>query len=217
MLENISFFEISALSASVPLIYGTIYFKKLSLSIRLILCFLAFSLVIDFINFFSAQFLGSNSALINLYIIIQTVLIGLYFNFSPTTDKIISKTHKIIFILFLLAVIIAQLTMNVDPRFNTYAVCISSIGIILHCGAFLVDMMKNDLGSSLIGNQHFFIVSSLLVYHACVFTIFLTFGILDLDLKKEIWNIKLVAYIVFNIFIFIALLIPTQIIEECES
>lgn len=205
MLENIGFFELSALSVVIPIIYSLFYIKKLSFPIKLILCFLIFSFIIDILNFTIAFNAGINSDLINIYSIGQTLLCGFYFFLIPTNSKLFKNIHLLVVFVFLIAEILTQIFITFSPRFNIYAVCLSSFGIILHSVFYLFDMIRNNREADLQGDPFFTINSSLFIYHSCVFTIFLTFEILEIDLKKEIWNIKLLAYIILNLVIFISI------------
>lgn len=207
MIDEIGFFEVSAMSAILPLIVGVLSRSKLSKSTLVLIFFIAISFVTDILSFYAALSTGDNSVLVNVYCVVQTFLVGLYFINIPSVGKAVGKWHAILLSGGLIAIVYTYFLLGSVVELNIRAVSISSLFIILHCGLYLIELMRNHIEERLATNPNFFITSSLFIYHSSVITIFLTFGYFDYNVAQDLWNVKLVAYIVFNIFIVIGILV----------
>jgi len=205
------------MSAILPLIAGIFNFRKLSDSTRIILVFVCISFLIDMLNFIVAQSSGNNSILVNIYSFLQTLFIGYYFLTIPRVGSLFKRWHTVLLCIALIGMVGTHLLSGSIHELNINAVSISSIMILFHSGFYLIELMKFHIDKRLASNPHFFISSSLLIYHSCVIAIFLTYGYFDYDISEDLWYVKLVAYILFNIFIVVALLTEGKRSKNIES
>ena len=201
MLFPLELFELSAMSAIVPAFIGILCFRKLTMALRIILLLLVVSLVCDYIALRYAEQYGQNSFIINLYILAQTFLVGSYFCYVPVSDKKYLFTHKIILFLTLAGVTLLLVFSDMSNAFNRHAFTLSSFGVLVHCGVFLTDIVRNWLDYPLSKNVNFYVVASLFIYHSSIFVVYLTFGYLNENISEDIWEIKLTSYVFFNFFV----------------
>ncbi len=204
MIQEFGFFEISALSAMFPIAYGFFRIRHLTIALKILLWFVTTSFLFDVFNLIVSFQAVNNGTIINVYALVQSLFIAFFFLKIPNSRKGFVRWHILVLILALIANIIITVSFGVKPLFNVYSVCISSIGVLLHCGIFLIEYLRYNIENSISDDPYFYSVSSLFIYHSCVFMIFFSFELFNQDVSKELWNVKLAAYMLFNLFILIS-------------
>lgn len=202
MIEKLSFFEFSAMSAVLPAVYGIINGRKLNTALFYILLLVSLSIVFEILTYTAMFVLGSNNFLINYFIIWQTLLPGLYFVSIEEASPKFRLMHKVILVLSMILVCYLLVIENDLFWISNDALTTSALAILIHCGVFMIDLINNRFDRDLSKYYNFFIVASLFLYYSSVYVIFLTYNVFQTELALKIWNVKLLTYIFLNFFIF---------------
>ena len=206
MSDYFNFYSISALSAAVPAVYGLLKWRKLTVALKIIVSFVLMFLFFDILTYVMGMLKVSNTDVIHTCLFFQITLGGIYFMNLYSEQKHYVKAHFVIIVLTGILLFFFITRDSESVRLSTSALTLASASILIHCGIFLIDLIRNKIDEPLENNYNFLIVASLFFYFSSVFVIFLTYNILDSDqITFDFWKVKLATYIFCNLIIFYAL------------
>lgn len=197
----LTLYEISALSAIVPVIIGVSFLKQLDNALRVILFLSLISCMVDLYAIQLVEMGRYNVGLLNAFLPFQLIITLFYF---VNLDSISPSIHKKIFYSFFFVsflVVAFSVYMFSTEKFNSEILVFSTFGVLYFCFLYYYNLMKNEFDTPLWLSPHFFIVSGLFLYQSSLGALFISFRYFDPDVIPDLWVMKLVGYIFFNVLI----------------
>lgn len=194
------FKEIITNTSTIILIVNFVCFlvmrKKFPLSLKIFTLYLFFMVIIQVSTTIMAIYKINNLFFSHYYFIIQFFLISLFFrkvlNFYRIT-KIID-----IVIIVVISTLCVYYLMFPDKyfKFNNFEIALTSIPLIIYCFLFIVQKLEKT------DRTYFYIVSGLFIYLTGSTLLFST-GNIKSPLKKYVWLMNGILYIIYQSLIFI--------------
>jgi hypothetical protein len=205
MSAPLLFNDISALSAVLPTLIGAYTWKRQSVALRMIVALSAVSLGVDLLGLLFIWVYGTNIALSNGFLVLQSVLTGLFFINLKEIVPYIRSIFRITFWVMCIVTVIFLISGPFWSGMNKWQLVVSSFFIILFSFLFFYNLVRFELMVPLWYNSSFFAVSGLMMYHASNTGLFLTVDYFQPEVVIKLWLFKLVGYIFLNMLFAIAL------------
>ncbi len=170
--------------------------KRLPLALKTFTLYLFLIVIIQISTSVMASYKMNNLFFSHYYFIIQFFLISLFFR--KTLDyKGITKIIDIVIVVVLSTVCIYYLTFPHNYfKFNNFEIALTSIPLIIYCFLFIVQKLENT------DKTYFYIVSGMFIYLTGSTLLFST-GNIKSPLKKYVWLMNGILYILYQSLIFI--------------
>ena len=198
MILEFSIHDISSLSPIIPIIIGLIFWRHLKGNLTTIWIYCVLALSSDLIAYFQSAKGQSNIAIINVFVVIQTIIIGLYFvqqkGYGP-------KIRKGVFAVFIVSTFLTLLFLLIgynDEKIQIEQLIITCISVMVFCFLYYWNLLQNQFHLMLWMEPGLYIVSGLLLYFVSTSIVFAAFYLFDENGTQNIWTIKLFAYILLN-------------------
>lgn len=204
------FNDISAISAAIPTLIGGITWKRQPIALQLLVVFTGISLGTDLVGSLLITIYGTNSALMNAYLAVQSVMVGLYFLNLREISQYNRLMVRITFWIMCIVTIILLFNGPFFEGFHKWHLVTSSLFIIFFCFFYFFNLVRYELMVPLWYKPSFFAVSGLMMYHASNTCLFLTVDFFHPEVVLELWYFKLVGYIFLNALFSVALIIELK-------
>ena len=170
--------------------------KKFPLSLKIFTLYLFFIVIIQVSSSIMASYKLNNLFFSHYYFIIQFFLISLFFRKILDSTKI-TKIIDVIIMLVLSSICIYYLMYpHKYFKFNNFEIALTSIPLIIYCFMFIVQKLEKT------DRTYFYIVSGLFIYLTGSTLLFST-GNIKSPLKKYVWLMNGILYIIYQSLIFI--------------
>ena len=187
----------SGYSAIIPAVLGIVYFKYLDLPARWLLVLICISLVSDLLSFYTIYFKLPSIPIVHFFLLFQVITVYIISNKSHLINKksiVLSKGISILAAGAIISLLIAYWSFT---NIILSVAVISSLTVITLSIIFLFDKALYNNSVDNIFTNPLFIFSALLLYHAVIMSALGAYKFLSVN----IWAIKWIVYILFNIAI----------------
>lgn len=189
------FMYISGFSAIIPLIVGFIYYKKFKPYCKWMMVLVAVSLTIDFISFYLRSNGVSTLPYVHQFFLLQVPIIHMVYEKSNPPHKTLLMVNRAITLIALAMIIYFLWGRWGNERMVIQVPWISTIACILISLVYLFGRVSfSKLDEELI-NPPMMLFGLILIYQCSIIS---TFAVYE-TLIKDIYKLKLVVYIIFNI------------------
>ena len=202
-----AYHDFSAISALLPSIVGGITWKRQSVAHRFLVVLSAISLITDVAGTFSIWWYGNNVSLVNGYLLLQSLITGLFFINLKEVHVSLHPIRMAIFWIMCLVSLILLFTGPFVTVINKWQLSASSFFIIVFSCLYFYNLVRYELEIPIWIKASFYAVMALMLYYVTNMVLFLTIDDLQPESIYELWNLKLTGYIVLNIFITVAFLL----------
>lgn len=204
---TLGFNDISAFSAVLPTIAGSITWRFQSVALRLLVVLSAISLVTDLIGTVAIWWYGSNMTASNIYILLQSLVAGLIFinlkEFNPSLRSFL----RITFWTLCLASLTLFLSGPIGDSINKWLLTTSSFFIMVFSFLYFYNLVRYELKVELWRIPSFYVVAGLMLYHVSNAALFLTIDSLQPEVISDLWQFKLTGYIALNVLFTVAFIL----------
>ena len=190
--------------AILPLLLASFRYRSLSAELKVIVWYLALSIVSSIITNGMAQMNSNNLPVIHVYTLCEWLVLACFYSklfCSPSVKRIIGITVVLYFVFFLLDIAFLE-PIN---QFNNYSKSIESILVVVCSFTYFIRLMDDTPGNVIFYPALAFINAGLLIYFSSSFILFVLLNVNPRFLSAHImmWNIHatflLVMFILFSI------------------
>ncbi|MCF8239463.1 MAG: hypothetical protein K9I85_14975 [Saprospiraceae bacterium] len=206
MSTPVTFNDYSALSAVLPMIAGGMTWKRQSVAHRFLVVLSAISLAADIAGTISIWWYGNNVSQVNGYLILQSLVTGLFFINLKEFNASLRPILKATFWIMCLVSLTLFLTGPINDSINKWLLTISSFFIICFSFLYFYNLVRFELIVPLWLKSSFYAVTGLMMYHVSNTTIFLTIDYFQPEVVAEMWQLKLVSYVFLNILFAVSMI-----------
>lgn len=178
---------------------GGMTWKRQSVAHRFLVVLSAISLLVDIVGTISIWRYGNNVSLSNTYLILQSLVTGMFFIYLKEFNVSLRPMLKATFWIMCLVSLILVLTGPFFASISKWQMTFSSFSIICFSFLYFYNLVRFELIVPLWLKPSFYAVTGLMMYHVSNTVIFLTFDYFQPEVVTEMWQFKLVSYIFLNI------------------